>query len=114
MKLLLAGALALALLLTGSASLPAQTDQFGSLADSPLAPARHAVAITPSDSADLATVPKAIYVGTGGDVKLIGVGAPAGANGVVFKNVPTGSILDVRARRVLATGTTATDLVALL
>lgn len=87
-------------------------DAFAGFADSTLGPSRRPVSIAPSNTTDLTTIPKAIYVGTGGDVTLIGVDDP-GTAGVTFKNVASGMTLDVRARRVLATGTTATDLVAL-
>jgi len=50
-----------------------------------------------------------LYVGTGGDVCL----QDAHGNSPVFKNVANGATLNVRVRRVLATGTTAGDLVAL-
>ncbi|RDE05435.1 spike base protein, RCAP_Rcc01079 family [Sphingomonas aracearum] len=89
-------------------------DKFGPYVDTPTAPSRHVTTLVPSDSTDLTDTPKGIYVGTGGDVKLIAVDAPASAPGVTFKNVPAGSLLPVRARRVLATGTTAADMLVLL
>lgn len=108
--LLRAGALALALLAIPAA---AQTDRFGgSFSDTVIAPCRSWSMITPSDTTDLTTVPKAIYVGGTGDVTMIGVDAPSGATGVAWKAVPAASVLPVRPRRVLATGTTATLLVA--
>ncbi|MEZ5656801.1 MAG: hypothetical protein R3E04_13125 [Sphingobium sp.] len=55
-------------------------------------------------------IPKALYVGTGGTVILRGVDSAAD---VTFKNVANGQILDVQAQFVRATGTTATDIVAL-
>lgn len=72
-------------------------------------PAREAVAVLPDDINDLVNTSRAIYVGTAGDVAvhMIGQSAP-----VVFKAVPVG-ILPIRADRVLATGTTASDIVAL-
>ena len=90
------------------------SDSFSAYADSAGAPARHVVAVAPSDSADLPDTPKGLYVGTGGDVTLIAVGAPVGSAGVLFRNLPSGSLLPVRPRRVAATGTTATDIVALI
>lgn len=45
-------------------------DRFSTYADSPDAPAAQAFAIVPSDSVELATVTKAIYVGSAGDVTL--------------------------------------------
>ena len=72
-------------------------------------PAREAVAIIPDDINDLVNTSRSIYVGTAGDVSvhMIGQSAP-----VVFKAVPVG-ILPIRADRVLSTGTTAADIVAL-
>lgn len=86
------------------------TDDFGSQADSVSSPSLAPFAITPNDSADLAKIPKALWVGTGGDVAVRGVN---NASPVVFRNVPNGFIIPVRVVRVLATGTTATDIVAL-
>lgn len=65
-----------------------------------------AEAVTPSDSANLAT-PSVIYVGVSGNVR---VTTPQGDT-VTFANVPSGSTVPVQVLRVLATGTTATSLV---
>ena len=71
-------------------------------------PGKYAAAITPSDSVNLATLTRAIYVGSaaGNIVAII--------NGVAttFTLVPIG-ILPIQASRVNATGTTSTGLVAL-
>lgn len=70
------------------------------------------VAITPSDTADLPFVTQAIWVGVAGHIALRN---PAGVS-VLFKNVPASSTAGpfiIGTRRVMATGTTATDLVAL-
>lgn len=72
-----------------------------------LAPAGGAIAVTPNDGTDLADV-RGIYVGTGGDLA-VQIG---GANRT-FKNVTSGSTLPIKATRVRATGTTATDILAL-
>ncbi|MFA7585210.1 MAG: hypothetical protein WCY11_03305 [Novosphingobium sp.] len=85
-------------------------DSFSGYTDSPTAPASACFAIVPSDSLDLATVTKAIYVGTGGDVVLCPLN---GTVDVTFRNVPDGGILDVRARAVRSSGTTAADIVGL-
>lgn len=74
-----------------------------------VAPADGAFAITPNDSADLSNTTRAIYVGGAGDVKL----TTTRGDTVTFSAVPVGSILPVRASRVFATGTTATNLIAL-
>jgi hypothetical protein len=67
-------------------------------------------AVTPSDSVDLPIgKASALYIGVGGDVAIY---SPGQATSVVHKNVSSGSVLMVEARRVGVTGTTATDIVA--
>ncbi len=83
-------------------------DIFASLGDAPSLPSRAPFAIVPDNVAALATVPKAIYVGTGGTVILRGVDATAD---VTYKNVASGTYLQVRAAYVRATGTTAADMI---
>ncbi len=85
-------------------------DAFGNFSDSPTAPASRCFTITPDDNADLAHATKAIYIGTAGDLAVIPL---RGSEAVVFRNLPAGGLLDVRAKAVHATGTTASDLVAL-
>jgi len=86
------------------------SDSFDTLADTPSAPARLAYAITPHVTNPVDPLPKAIYVGTGGDL----VGRAVGSNAdVTFKNVASGQIIDVRLQYVRATGTTATDILGL-
>lgn len=72
-------------------------------------PARSATTITPSDSTDLFTIPKALYVGGAGNlvVKLLD-----DATTVTFA-VQAGAILPVRPVRVYSTGTTATGIIGL-
>lgn len=79
-------------------------------ADNPLGAASAAFAVTPSDAAELASIPRALFVGTGGNITLRL--ADDGAD-VLLKNVQSGQVLDVQARFVRATGTTAADIVAL-
>ena len=69
-----------------------------------------AAPVTPSDSAALAEPANRLYVGGAGDVTLKTIAG----NTVTFKAVPVGTTLDVGAIAVLATGTTATNIVALL
>ena len=83
-------------------------DTFATLGDSPELPSRVPFTITPDDAAPLPQVVKGIYVGTGGNVVLRGVG---GASDVTYKNLPDASYIGVRASFVRATGTTAADLV---
>ena len=66
--------------------------------------------MTPSDTADLNAYAKALYVGAAGNVRVLTVGAEDG-DAVTFANHPVGW-LPVQVRRVLATGTTATQIVA--
>ena len=86
------------------------SDSFSNYADSPFAPATSCFAIIPSDTAELPRATKALYVGTGGNVVLRCLN---GDEDVTFVNVPNGGILDVRARAVRSTGTTAADIVGL-
>jgi hypothetical protein len=85
------------------------TDAYRTYAPSADAPARRAQGVTPNDTTDLSVVAKALYLGVGGDVALI----PAGdAAAVTLKDHAAGYVA-VQARRVLATGTTAANIVAL-
>jgi hypothetical protein len=84
-------------------------DNFSALSDSVISPSRSAFAVTPHDSNPLARLPKALYVGTGGQITLRCIDD---TTDVVFKNVPSGSLVHARAAYVRATGTTAADLVA--
>ena len=69
----------------------------------------NATAITTSDTAELAYLPRGIYVGVGGDLN---VDMLTGGT-VLFKNVPTGAVLPIRVKRVRTTSTTATNMVGL-
>lgn len=73
-------------------------------------PAPNGYPITPSNTTDLPTPTKAIYVGNAGDVAVDFV--TSGTN-VVIKNATAGSVLPFQVKRVYATGTSATNLVAL-
>ena len=86
------------------------TDPFANIVDSPTSPAQDCFAIVPDDTSDLQQATKAIYVGQGGDIVLLAVRAETE---VTFRNVASGAILDVRARAVRATGTSAADIVGL-
>lgn len=86
------------------------TDSFANRADTVSAPATRAVAVTPHDANALSDIPKALYVGTGGNLTMRGVN---GTSDQLWKNVPSGAILPFRARYVRATGTSAADILAL-
>ncbi len=85
-------------------------DPFKYLTDSPMAPAEQCFEILPSDTQDLPVPTKALYIGEGGDIALVTL---RGTNEIIFRNLQSGSILDVRVRAVRATGTSAASLVGL-
>lgn len=82
-------------------------DQHSSFVEGLTSPADNQVAITPSDSTDLAFVSRAIWVGGAGNIVI----TPAAGGSSVTYTVVAGTILPIRASRVLATGTTATQIV---
>lgn len=73
-----------------------------------LSPASNAAAVTPSDTVDLPTASKRLWIGGTGTVKINTVGGST----VTYTGVPAGVYLNVRASRVYVTGTTATNIVA--
>lgn len=71
--------------------------------------ASDAVAVTPNDAADLAKVPtKGLYIGVTGDVKI----TLSSGNVVTFTALASGTIHPIAVKRVWATGTTATNILA--
>jgi hypothetical protein len=75
-------------------------------------PASRAAPITASDTADVAQTTKAIYIGTGGSLRVELTGMSIGSS-VTFTNVPDGALLAVRVRKVWDTGTTASNFIGL-
>jgi hypothetical protein len=71
--------------------------------------ARQMAAVTPSDSTVLSC--RSLYVGGAGSVAVMGLGDSVATT---FVGVPAGTILPVAVKRVMATGTTATNIVALM
>ena len=65
--------------------------------------------VTPDDVADLPRVAKSLHVGTGGDIRVVTVDN----DDVVIPGVASGSILPVQVKKVFATSTTASGIVAL-
>jgi hypothetical protein len=89
----------------------------GDLKDGDLtSPRRGAFAITPADGSDLSKKAYGLYVGGAGDVAVHMVNEDAGEEdtSVVFAGCPAGMILPIIVRRVLSTGTTATNLIGLV
>lgn len=79
-----------------------------------MSPFTRGVAITPSDTTDLAEIPRALNVhkGTGGSTTDIRV-LLWGDTDPVTLTFQVGYVVPIRARRVYATGTDATRIVAL-
>lgn len=84
-------------------------DDFAGLSGTLEMPASAAAAITPDDVADLAHATRALYVGQGGALAV----RMLSGDEVTLAEVQTGMIYPLRVTRVLATGTTASGLVAL-
>lgn len=80
------------------------------MSSSNLAVARSAFAVTPSNTTNFDARARALYVGGGGDIRVVFEGGDV----VLFTAVPSGFILPVECIRVDATGTTATSLVGLV
>jgi len=85
------------------------TDRFDSHETGLNSPADDGFDITPGAS-ELAVCARAVYVGGAGDVEI----TTAKGTTLVFSSVPAGTTLPVRASYVLATNTTATNLIGLL
>lgn len=66
--------------------------------------------VTPSDTDVVEGNPRALYIGGEGNVTIT---AHLTADPVTFVGVPAGFILPVNVYKVMATGTTATNIVAL-
>lgn len=86
------------------------SDTFANFQGGLQTPPDNAFAVTPNNTGELPFVTRALYVGGAGDVAVVlrKDGAP-----VTFVAVPAGSMLPLRVRQVLVTGTTATALVGI-
>lgn len=73
-------------------------------------PASRAAAITPDDDVDLSEPSRAVYIGSAGDltVEMLAGGPP-----VTFAAAPAGLLLPIRVRKVMATGTTASQIISI-
>ena len=72
-------------------------------------PAIDGAAVTPNDSTDLTTTPRALWVGGAGNVSLVTLGGTT----LTITGIPAGTLLPIRVTRVRSTSTTATAIVAL-
>lgn len=84
-------------------------DTFSSHSRSLTAPSEDASEIQPDDSENLAYATRALYVGTGGDIRVRMLGHAE----ITFVNLPQGTLLPLRVARVFETGTTAGNIVGL-
>lgn len=85
------------------------TDNYSSVSPGLTAPAERSFIITPHDTDELSTIPRAVHVGTSGDI----VGRLKGdAADRTFK-VVAGMVYSYRFQYIRATGTTAGALVGL-
>lgn len=86
------------------------TDRFKNTSSGISGPAFDAFAIVPNDSTDLPEITRALYIGGGGDISLI----TKGGTQLTFSGANAGSLLPVRVARILATGTSATNIIGLI
>lgn len=84
-------------------------DDFASYETGLTAPAAAAETITPSDTEELAYTTRALFVGQDGDVSV----TFKSGDTVLLRNLQGGVVYPLRLTAVLASGTTATDLVGL-
>jgi hypothetical protein len=83
------------------------TDHFAGTPVGPADPGTRSTPVTPHDSTELDPTPRALWVGTGGDV----VGRLAGDSADrTFSNVPDGTLLPFRFK-LIKTASTADDMV---
>lgn len=85
------------------------TDHFSSFSSDLGSPATGAFDVVPDDGADLDVLPRAIMVATAGDLAVIMKDGSTATLPALQPGVP----YPVRARRILASGTTATGIVGL-
>ena len=84
-------------------------DQQMFLVEGMSSPANDASAVTPSDTAPLTYVSRALYIGGAGNL----VVTMQGGGNVTFSAVPAGTVLPIRCSHVRSTSTTATLIVNL-
>jgi len=85
-------------------------DRFQYASPSLSGPASHGFSVAPHDSNLLAETTRALYVGGAGTIAVV---LASGAS-LTFASVSPGTVLPVRATKIMATGTTATDILGLV
>lgn len=86
------------------------TDTYKYQAGNILSGSKSFEAITPDDATQLTRLPRAIYIGGAGDLIVQG---QDDTTDTTFVGLSAGQVLDIRPKFVKATGTTATNIVAL-
>jgi hypothetical protein len=89
---------------------PLMPDRFANTQSSLTSPASSGFAVTPSDTDGLAESSRALYVGSGGNLAVRMLSGEV----LNLSNVPAGALLPLRVTAVLATGTTAGSIAALV
>jgi hypothetical protein len=72
-------------------------------------PATSAEAVTPSDSTDLTTASRALWIGGAGNISVIMLDGTT----ILFSGIAAGTLLPIRVSRVKSTSTTATLIVSI-
>jgi hypothetical protein len=91
----------------GEYLMTSKSDFYASMVKDAADPAVGAAAIVAGE--DQEVFPRALFVGTGGDLAV----EMMSGDEVVFKNVPNGTLLPIRVRKVLVAGTTAANILGL-
>jgi hypothetical protein len=84
-------------------------DDFSTFTDGLTSPATAAEAIQPNDAEPLEFVTRALYIGQGGDMNIV----LKSGDTVLLRNMQASVFYPLRVVQVLATGTTAADIVGL-
>lgn len=72
-------------------------------------------AITASDTVQQPYFARGIFIGTGGNISAELYDPTTGDYSIqVYKNIPSGSVLQISPRRIMSTNTTAADMIGLL
>lgn len=79
--------------------------------DTLTSPALSGFTVTPHDANELPYITRAVFIGTGGDICCI---LKKDDTPILLKNIPDGTMLPLRIKKILATGTTAADMAGLL
>lgn len=75
-------------------------------------PGAYAYTVTPNDSTILSPPARGVYVGTTGNLAVVLQADEEGASPVTFINVQGGTLLPIKAIKVMSTNTTADNIVA--